>query len=202
MKEPVQLCYTISEAAKLMKVEPHVLRYWEDELNLNIARNSMGHRIYTDDDLKTFKSIQHLKANHISLKDIREQLPASAPSPTAIYPAGKGTVKTSDTGSAADKMTQFKSILTNIIKDAMSENSKELSDDISSRVSDNVRKEIDFLVRQRDEEEEARFKQLDETIRTFQKARQEAAIAKVSENKGKKMKLFSKHKPKTNFPVK
>ncbi len=40
MKEPVQLCYSISEAAKLMaNVEPHVLRYWEDELLPNITRN-------------------------------------------------------------------------------------------------------------------------------------------------------------------
>ena len=44
MKEPVQLCYTISEAAKVMEVEPHVLRYWEEELGLDISRNSMGHR--------------------------------------------------------------------------------------------------------------------------------------------------------------
>ena len=197
MKEPVQLCYTISEAAKLMNVEPHVLRYWEDELNLNISRNSMGHRIYTDDDLKTFKSIQHLKANHISLKDIRDQLPASeAPSPSAVYPAEKGTVKTPGSSGTGDKMTQFKSILTNIIKDAMRENSKEMSDNISSRVSDNVRKEIDFLIRQQEEAAEIRFRQLDETIRTFQKARQEAAIAKVSENKGKKKKFFIKRKEK------
>ncbi|MCI9418440.1 MAG: MerR family transcriptional regulator [Eubacterium sp.] len=198
MKEPVQLCYTISEAAKLMNVEPHVLRYWEDELNLNIARNSMGHRIYTDDDLKIFKSIQNLKASHISLKDIRDQLPssASAPSAATYYQTGSSSVKSSDSSGNADKMTQFKSILTNIIKDAMSENSKEMSDDISSRVSDNVRKEIDFLIRQRDEEEEARFKQLDETIRTFQKARQEAASAKISEKKEKKRNLFSKRKQK------
>lgn len=195
MKEPVQLCYTISEAAKLMNVEPHVLRYWEDELNLNIARNSMGHRIYTDDDLKTFKSIQHLKANHISLKDIRSQLPAAdTTSPAAIYPSADGSVKNPDNPSSGDKMTQFKTILTNIIKDAMSENSKEMSDHISSRVSDNVRKEIDFLVRQQEEAEEARFKQLDETIRTFQKARQEAAIAKMNESKGKKARFFKKRK--------
>lgn len=192
MKEPVQLCYTISEAAKLMNVEPHVLRYWEDELNLNIARNSMGHRIYTDDDLKTFKSIQHLKASHISLKDIREQLP-SAPS-AAVSPAGNTSVKSSGPNGNADKMTQFKSILTTIIKDAMSENSRELSDNISSKVSDDVRKEIDFLVRQREEDDEARFKKLDETIRTFQKARQEAAITKVTENKGKKKRFFNKNK--------
>lgn len=195
MKEPVQLCYTISEAAKLMNVEPHVLRYWEDELGLNIPRNSMGHRIYTDDDIKTFRSIQHLKANHISLKDIKEQLPSSGSSPeNAIRPAGNANLKTSDNMDSGDKMTQFKTILTNIIKDAMSENSKELSDNISSRVSDDVRKEIDFLVRQREEEEEARFKKLDETIRTFQKARQEVAIAKANENKGKKKTFFNKHK--------
>ena len=68
MKEPVQLCYTISEAAKVMEVEPHVLRYWEEELGLDISRNSMGHRIYTDDDLKTFRAIKQLKANHVALK--------------------------------------------------------------------------------------------------------------------------------------
>ncbi len=195
MKEPVQLCYSISEAAKLMNVEPHVLRYWEDELGLNITRNSMGHRIYTDDDLKTFKSIQHLKANHISLKDIKSQLPSAAPSAiTAVNPSGHTDIKNSGNMNNGDKMTQFKSILTTIIKDAMSENSRELSDNISSKVSDDVRKEIDFLVRQREEDDEARFKKLDETIRTFQKARQEAAITKVTENKGKKKRFFSKNK--------
>lgn len=193
MKEPVQLCYSISEAAKLMNVEPHVLRYWEDELSLNISRNSMGHRIYTDDDLKIFKSIQHLKANHISLKDIKGQLPSTS-SVTAVGPSGQTGIKTSGNMGNGDKMTQFKSILTTIIKDAMSENSRELSDNISSRVSDDVRKEIDFLVRQREEDDEARFKKLDETIRTFQKARQEAAITKVAENKGKKKRFFSKSK--------
>lgn len=193
MKEAVQLCYTISEAAKLMNVEPHVLRYWEDELNLTIARNSMGHRIYTDDDLKTFKSIQHLKSNHISLKDIRAQLPAAAAPPSAVYSSGGEMAKTSDVSSSGDKMTQFKAILTNIIKDAMSENSKQISDDVSSKVSSNVRKEIDFLIRQQEEAEEARFKELDETIRTFQKARQEAAVTKTNENKGKKSRFFKKH---------
>lgn len=193
MKEPVQLCYTISEAAKLMNVEPHVLRYWEDELRLNIARNSMGHRIYTDDDIKIFKSIQNLKASHISLKDIREQLPVTQREPgTAVATPGNSQIKSSNTNQNSDKMTQFKSILTTIVKDAMSENSEDLSNHISSRVSEDVRKEMDYLLRQREEDDEARFKKLDETIRSFQKARQEAAIAKVNENKGKRRKIFSK----------
>lgn len=178
-----------------MNVEPHVLRYWEDELALNISRNSMGHRIYTDDDLKIFKSIQHLKANHISLKDIKTQLPPTEKTlTTELSTSENSSLKSDSYMDNGDKMTQFKSILTNIIKDAMSENSKELGDKISSRVSDDVRKEIDYLVRQREEEEEARFQKLDETIRAFQKARQEAAIAKVNENKRKRNSLFTKHK--------
>lgn len=43
-----------------------------------------------------------------------------------------------------------------------------------------------------EEEQEARFKKLDETIRTLQKARQEAAIASMEEKKSKKKKRFFK----------
>jgi DNA-binding transcriptional MerR regulator len=196
MNEPVQLCYTISDAAKMMNVETHVLRYWEDELNLTIARNAKGHRIYTDDDLKLFKSIQNLKANHISLKEIREQLSPSHPTSDipATFSGNHLAKKTSSSIESSEKMTQFKSILTNIIKDAMSENSTQLSDDISSRVSDNVRKEIDYLIRQREDEEEARYQRLDETIRMFQKARQETAASKATENRRKKHRFMRKSK--------
>ena len=38
--------YLIKEAAKLVEVEAHVLRYWEEELGLKIKRNEMGHRYY------------------------------------------------------------------------------------------------------------------------------------------------------------
>lgn len=34
-----EMRYTISDAAKMVKVESHVLRYWEDELSLDIPRN-------------------------------------------------------------------------------------------------------------------------------------------------------------------
>ena len=36
--------YMISEAAKRVNVETHVLRYWEEELSLSIGRTEMGHR--------------------------------------------------------------------------------------------------------------------------------------------------------------
>ena len=34
----------ISDAAKMVDVESHVLRYWEEELKIDIPRNEMGHR--------------------------------------------------------------------------------------------------------------------------------------------------------------
>ena len=36
--------YMISDAAAAVDVETHVLRYWEDELGLDVPRNELGHR--------------------------------------------------------------------------------------------------------------------------------------------------------------
>ena len=33
--------YMISDAANMMQVESHVLRYWEEELELDVPRNEM-----------------------------------------------------------------------------------------------------------------------------------------------------------------
>ena len=39
--------YTISEAARLLSVENHVLRYWEEELELNIPRKQSQRYSYS-----------------------------------------------------------------------------------------------------------------------------------------------------------
>ena len=44
--------YMISDAAAAVDVETHVLRYWEDELGLDVPRNELGHRYYTRDNIK------------------------------------------------------------------------------------------------------------------------------------------------------
>ena len=53
--------YLISDAAKRVQVESHVLRYWEEELKLPIKRNEMGHRYYTEDDIRRFQEVRDLK---------------------------------------------------------------------------------------------------------------------------------------------
>ena len=37
--------YMISDAANIVNVESHVLRYWEDELELNGPRNELGRKL-------------------------------------------------------------------------------------------------------------------------------------------------------------
>ena len=66
--------YYISEAAKKVQVESHVLRYWEEELQLPIQRNEMGHRYYTEQDIKQLQEIKALKEQGLQLKAIRTVL--------------------------------------------------------------------------------------------------------------------------------
>lgn len=47
--------YMISDAANIVNVESHVLRYWEDELELNVPRNELGHRYYTKENIQEFQ---------------------------------------------------------------------------------------------------------------------------------------------------
>ncbi len=63
--------YMISDAANLINVEAHVLRYWEEELELTIPRNEMGHRYYTRENIQEFQKIKDLKEQGYQLKAIR-----------------------------------------------------------------------------------------------------------------------------------
>lgn len=66
--------YYISEASKKVEVEPHVLRYWEDELKLSIERNEMGHRCYTEKNIEILRRVKQLKEQGLQLKAIRTVL--------------------------------------------------------------------------------------------------------------------------------
>ncbi len=62
---------SISDAAKQLSVETHVLRYWELELGLDIARNSQGHRFYKPEDILLLKQIKYLKEQGFRLQAIK-----------------------------------------------------------------------------------------------------------------------------------
>ena len=66
--------YLISDASRKVDVEAHVLRYWEEELELAIPRNEMGHRYYTDFHIRLFKQVKNLKEKGYQLKAIKHAL--------------------------------------------------------------------------------------------------------------------------------
>ena len=197
--------YLISDASKKVDVESHVLRYWEEELEMNIPRNEMGHRYYTDFHIRLFKQIKELKEKGYQLKAIKTALAKTldaegeAVAPTDVLEEDvmtalkecteqeKRDLEKLDPGEAAELMNrekaeQFREFLTQMIGQAIEENNEKLSQDISRMVNDKVLKEIDYLMRVADERDEERFRQLDETIRLYQKenkGRAEAAAAKA-----------------------
>ena len=67
--------YMISDTARKVDVEAHVLRYWEEELEIPIARNEMGHRYYTPDDIILLKNVKELKEQGFQLRAIKLLLP-------------------------------------------------------------------------------------------------------------------------------
>ena len=249
--------YMISDVANIVHVESHVLRYWEDELELNIPRNEMGHRYYTKENIAEFQRIKELKEQGYQLKAIRmivhngpiEGLTAEAPIPVGQAPLFAGAaaaipqpvqpvaaqpaavaqpvqqsvqpvqpvaaqpaavaqpvqqsvqpvqsaapqqlpVKTTAESPQSilnntDKMAQFTELMTEIVGKALAANNEELGQSISEEVGKQVIKEMNYLMREREEAEEDRFRRLDAAIR--------GNIRKKDEQKEKK--LWKKKKP-------
>ena len=196
--------YIISDAAKKVSVEPHVLRYWEEELDLKIPRNEMGHRYYREKDIEMLKLVKQLKDKGFQLKAIKMEVEAleNAPSfsvanyeveETAPIEIEEETQVKTDID-REDRMAQFRMIMSDIIGQALRENNHDLSSSVTSTVSETLVKEMDYLVREKEEKEEARYQRLDELIREIQRTRAEAAAAKMELEKAEKRKrgLFRK----------
>ena len=238
--------YIISDAAKMIEVESHVLRYWEEELSIEVPRNEMGHRYYTDFYIELFKKVKELKEGGFQLKAIKLLVPElmileqsdgegletlkeelfnwftegadtvdsqgitsgaasqrfGTVTPTDMKPepitqmesnieatpetaALKETKPEEITGQVEQnvsipnsKLEQFQMIITEVVSNALKENTGMLGREVSDIVSDNVIKEMDYLMHIREKQEEERFKKLDETIRSYQMSHKEKSKMK------------------------
>ncbi|NLZ81248.1 MAG: MerR family transcriptional regulator [Clostridiales bacterium] len=192
--------YIISDASKQVDVEAHVLRYWEVELDLDVPRNEMGHRYYTDKHIKLLKDIKSLKERGFQLKAIKMVLPELIHSggdklsdqifdlkeDLEITPVKTTMPIAENQPQAAVKMQQFETIMTNIISKVLIENNSL----IGQEVSESVIKEMDYLMRLNDDKEDERYKKLDETIRSYQRSRMEAAVVSDKQKKQRKKSKF------------
>ncbi|HBN56962.1 MAG TPA: transcriptional regulator [Lachnospiraceae bacterium] len=175
--------YMISDVAKMVDVESHVLRYWEDELELPIMRNEMGHRCYTEDNIQMFHHIKDLKEQGFQLKAIKALLTEMEQGniPPAIVREPEPPV--------GDKMEQFQVILGKVVSQAIRESQQEMGKELSHQVSSQVVKEMDYLFRLQEEREETHYKKLDELIRSSQKQRRVLALGRKAEKKKKEPRI-------------
>lgn len=176
--------YLISDAAKQVKVESHVLRYWEEELKLPIKRNELGHRFYTEEDIDRFKEIRDLKEKGLQLKAIRTllnkediSLPIEVKKSEAVerhvVMVNKGEFVPIQEESREAKSLRLQQLLQNMIAEAVRSNNREVCDEIK----ESMLKELDYQFRLQEEKEDERenvrlsrqeehYRQIDELIRS------------------------------------
>ena len=201
--------YIISDAARMINVEPHVLRYWEEDLAIEIPRNELGHRYYTEKEIHLFENIRDLKEKGFQLKAIRliiTTLNEDAPfgkkenaednmtedELAAVSPAAsREEIKEKEDKpvpveakpykvlSAEDKMKHFKTIMDGIVTEALQRNNVQLENTMISQVTDVVIQELGKVEERQEGQSERYYKLLDEAIRGKQRAGREVAAAKV-----------------------
>lgn len=200
--------YTVRQAVTMTGVKSYVMRYWEEELDLHIGRNELGHRYYTPYDIQLFLKINELKSRGLQLKAIKALIPQRARNAPGSV---KSDVKILD-GEAVEiediplEETQLqhedlqevyetgKTDMSADIRKADFETANFKATDQEASDDDKIVEFQEILERliheemQRKKEGEYRCRSLDEAIRRQQQARREAAAA----TEGKKNKRNKK----------
>ncbi len=143
-KEHLPKEYSVSEAVRLVGVESHVLRYWEEELGLEIQRTSQGHRIYTDQDVETLRRIKELKEKGIQLKGIKILLQETGEGSQEDSELKEGIQKIENAYPAvlgegqSENLRQFESILKGMIQEVVEEQNEKLKEALSERLREEL----------------------------------------------------------------
>lgn len=179
----------ISDAAKEVKVESHVLRYWEEELHLPIKRNELGHRYYTEEDVERFKQIKGMKERGLQLKAIKMILKDGKLDVLPSAPMAEETEETmmedreeemaapENTGGMSIDIVPNKSVKTEVSQESREDKSRRLqwllqqlirqtlqenNGELCREIRESVVKELDYQFRMQEEREEARDRMLAE----------------------------------------
>lgn len=196
--------YLISDAARIVEVEAHVLRYWEEELELPIGRTELGHRYYTRENIETFQKVKDLKEKGLQLKAIKTILrglekyqtlqkdpeeekedslkDTEAKERENADPKGAEESKKKDTQELqivqenTEKLKHFENLVEGIVERVVKENNETLEKHIEVTFS----REMDYLVHMQEQREEERYRKLDESIRQHQNRQMVAAAEESS----------------------
>ena len=184
--------YLVTEAEKLTGEKAHVLRYWEDELGMEIHRNSLGHRCYTAQDIQIFLGIRELKKKGLHLKAIRELMPklVQATAEIKAFPAEAAeTAKEKPDPAIPGKADEVPEVVVDLLPEREAE---QLADTVMRQEEEERQTEfyrvlgrlLDQMIQKRRQEERSR--RVDEAIRRHQQSRREAAATLEQKGNGRK----------------
>lgn len=217
----IQQMYTIKEAAKELGVEAHALRYWEEELNLTIDRNAQGRRVYTEENMQTFKDIMAWKEQGLQLKSIKEMLHGKAtdkelsgsrdeltghriivyrpketnalavPKQLMSEEAMNGQTMTEYDAASIEKAEKARRLQV-LLKQFISESIRESNEELLQAMKEGLLKELDYQFRLQEEREEEREKvRIEKEDEHFK--RLDENLRSAMEKRGrKKKKVFGK----------
>ena len=218
-----ETCYQIKEAAAKVGVESHVLRYWEEELKMDIHRNEMGHRYYTEKDIEVLSKVRDLKEKGLQLKAIRNYLEmrrqqiTKERGQTTVQTIVENMEKQTDKKelqaaekhevvpvsqqilSNEEKMQQFQRLMNRIVGNAIQENNELIGKSAGEHAANAVVSQFQGMTKEQEERAEARYRKLDQTLREIQQARLEAAAANMRPvDKRRQKRLKRKNNQKVN----
>lgn len=188
--------YCITEVCNMVGVASHVLRYWEKELELDIPRNSLGHRYYLEWHVLLFIRIHELKTAGYQLKAIKTQLEFITAGDSAEGKQEGDEIKPEEMFTYANtaieekvmenavqrldlekssiesqNLEQFKEGIAEAVLAAVRMGNRELNSVLGNRLI----KQMDSIMQIQEALQEERFRKLDETIRLYQRERKEIA---------------------------
>lgn len=151
--------YSVSETVRLVGVESHVLRYWEEELHIEIRRTSQGHRIYSQKNVDTFCRVKELKDKGLQLKAIRVLLDGTERAENQEFVEELREIEQGDREHGEDQyeivsveekpdnLKQFEAILKHILEEVVAEQNEKLE----RALIETLREELEGLYLQYDQ---------------------------------------------------
>lgn len=185
--------FSIKEVTEILDIEAYVLRYYEKELELDILRNTQGHRVYREEDIERLRHIKELREQGLELRAIKNvlnnndtealeslsQMGATVGKPISLE--ARKMQKVDLTNPEDMVMVKFQDMMGNMIETAvaasvtrtfemvLSEFKNQMQAEINEEVDKIVSKkllEIEIASKERDEEH---YRKLDEMMREKQR---------------------------------
>ena len=153
----------------------------EEELNLNIPRNEMGHRYYTNNEIDIFKKIKDFKNQGLQLKAIKSALDNLNKNNENYSLEITNNSQVNIANPNDEKVKKFQIMIRNLFKEALIEYNRIFKEELKEELKHDLREEISSQIKtielNHELKEKERYRKLDEAIREVQNMRKESAVA-------------------------